>query len=54
MAVDPTAGNKLAASAALTIAFPRHEQTFPMLTPAEIARIITASPPEAALSRAPP
>jgi thioredoxin reductase (NADPH) len=39
MAVDPTAGNKLAGSAALTIAFPRHEQTFPMLTPPEIARM---------------
>src|SRR2546429_3279183 len=39
MAVDPTAGNKLAGSAALTIAFPRHEQTFPMLTAPEIARM---------------
>src|SRR5256714_1358433 len=39
MAVDPTARNKLAGSAALTIAFPRHEQTFPMLTPPEIARM---------------
>src|SRR4051794_29166347 len=39
MAVDPTAGNKLAGGAALTIAFPRHEQTFPMLTPPEIARM---------------
>ena len=38
MAVDP-AGNKLAGSAALTIAFPRHEQTFPMLTAPEIARM---------------
>src|SRR5213082_433299 len=39
MAVDPTARNKLAGSAPLTIAFPRHEQTFPMLTPPEIARM---------------
>ena len=39
MAFDPTVGNKLAGSAPLTIAFPRHEQTFPMLTPAEIARM---------------
>src|SRR5947208_6334064 len=39
MAVDPTTGNKLAGSAPLTIAFPRHEQTFPMLTPPEIARM---------------
>ncbi|MFL6812474.1 MAG: FAD-dependent oxidoreductase [Bradyrhizobium sp.] len=39
MAIDPTAGNKLAGGAALTIAFPRHEQTFPMLTPPEIARM---------------
>src|SRR2546423_6620286 len=39
MAVDPTARNKLAGSAALTIAFPRHEQTFPMLTAAEIGRM---------------
>src|SRR3954464_9485148 len=39
MAVDPTAGTKLAGSAALSIAFPRHDQTFPMLTPPEIARM---------------
>src|SRR5437868_11039820 len=39
MAVDPTTGNKLAGSAPLTIACPSHEQTFPMLTPAETARM---------------
>src|SRR5438477_5066277 len=39
MAVDPTARNKLAGSAPLTIAFPRAEQTFPMSTAPEIARM---------------
>src|SRR5437762_12989504 len=39
MAVDPTARNKLAGSAPLTIAFPRQEQTFPALTPEEIVRM---------------
>jgi thioredoxin reductase (NADPH) len=39
MAFDPTAESKPDGSAALIAAFPRHEQTFPMLTPPEIARM---------------
>src|SRR4030081_1209035 len=37
MAADPATGSKTDGSAA--VAFPRHEQTFPTLTPQEIARM---------------
>jgi thioredoxin reductase (NADPH) len=39
MGVDPATGNKTNGSASLAAAFPRLEQTFPTLTPQEIARI---------------
>jgi thioredoxin reductase (NADPH) len=39
MGVDPATGNKTDGSAALAAAFPRLEQTFPTLTPQEIARM---------------
>jgi thioredoxin reductase (NADPH) len=39
MALDPAAGNKTDRGAAMAAAFPRHEQTFPTLTPQEIARM---------------
>ncbi len=39
MALDPAAANKTDGSTALAAAFPRHEQTFPTLTPQEIARM---------------
>jgi thioredoxin reductase (NADPH) len=39
MALDPAAGNRTDSGAAKAAAFPRHEQTFPTLTPQEIARM---------------
>jgi thioredoxin reductase (NADPH) len=39
MGVDDTAGNKANGGAAAATAFPRHAQTFPSLTPQEIARM---------------
>src|SRR5258706_6957030 len=39
MGVDTTTGNKTNGRAALASAFPRREQTFPELTPAEIGRM---------------
>jgi thioredoxin reductase (NADPH) len=39
MGVDGTTANKTDGSAPLAAAFPRHDQTFPTLTPQEIARI---------------
>jgi thioredoxin reductase (NADPH) len=39
MALDPTAGDKMDGGAAPAPMFPRHEQTFPALTPPEIARM---------------
>ncbi len=39
MALDPTTGNTTDGRTALAAAFPRHEQTFPTLTPQEIARM---------------
>jgi thioredoxin reductase (NADPH) len=39
MAPDPSAANQTNGGAALYAAFPRHEQTFPTLTPQEIARM---------------
>src|SRR6202048_2792663 len=39
MGVDPATGSKPDGSAPLAAAFPRHEQTFPALTPQEIARM---------------
>ncbi len=39
MALNPTTGHKTDGSAAPAAAFPRHEQTFPALTPQEIARM---------------
>jgi thioredoxin reductase (NADPH) len=39
MGADSTAGNQTDASAVGATAFPRHEQTFPALTPQEIARM---------------
>src|SRR2546429_8222917 len=39
MGIDTTTENKTNGSAPLAAAFPRHEQTFPALTPEEIARM---------------
>ncbi len=39
MDIDTTTGNKTERRGSLAAAFPRHEQTFPTLTPQEIARI---------------
>jgi thioredoxin reductase (NADPH) len=39
MGADDTSANKAGGSAAAVSAFPRHEQTFPSLTPQEIARM---------------
>jgi hypothetical protein len=39
MGADDTLGNKATGSAPAPPAFPRHEQTFPSLTPPEIARM---------------
>jgi thioredoxin reductase (NADPH) len=39
MGVDPATGSKTDGSASPAAAFPRHEQTFPALTPQEIARM---------------
>jgi thioredoxin reductase (NADPH) len=39
MGVDSTTANNTGGSAAPAVRFPRHEQTFPALTPQEIARI---------------
>jgi thioredoxin reductase (NADPH) len=39
MGVDPATGSKTDGSASKAAAFPRHEQTFPTLTPQEIARM---------------
>src|SRR6267142_359779 len=39
MGVDTTTGNETNRGAPLAAAFPRHEQTFPALTPQEIARM---------------
>jgi len=39
MGVDTTTGNKTNRGAPLAASFPRHEQTFPALTPQEIARM---------------
>jgi thioredoxin reductase (NADPH) len=39
MGVDTTTGNRIGGKAPLASTFPRHEQTFPALTPQEIARM---------------
>jgi thioredoxin reductase (NADPH) len=39
MGVDDTTGNSMNGSAPIASSFPRHEQTFPSLTPQEIARM---------------
>jgi thioredoxin reductase (NADPH) len=39
MGVDPATGIKTDVKAPASVMFPRHEQTFPALTAAEIARM---------------